>query len=144
MLFYHYETLDSRYVLPHSSDFGLPFILMAINLFMIQADFLLPASGEDILRCPWNQHLLSEIPIAFCLAVKKLNEKASLRYTWARYLPDRLPNSFLSPLSETLRLALTTAKALYSWIDSLEEARLLVHIPSKFLDRKGYPLMMPE
>ncbi|MCJ1379785.1 hypothetical protein MMC17_002888 [Xylographa soralifera] len=112
--------------------------------FMIQADFLLPASREDILRCPWNQHLLSGIPTAFCLAVKKLNEKVSLRYTWTRYLPDRLPHSFLSPLSDTLRLALTTAKVLYSWMDSLEEPRMLVHIPLKFLDRKGYPLMMPD
>ena len=111
---------------------------------MIQADFLLPASREDILRCPWNQHLLSGITTAFCLAVKKLNEKASLRYTWTRYLPDLLPHSFLSPLAHTLEEALTTAKVLYSWINSLEEPRLLAYISSRYLDRKGYPPMMPD
>ncbi|MCJ1402381.1 hypothetical protein MMC11_005601 [Xylographa trunciseda] len=112
--------------------------------FMIQADFLLPASREDILRCPWNLHLLSGIPTAFCLAIRKLNENVSLRYTWTHYLPDCLPNSFLSPLSDTLKQALTTAKVLYSWIDSLEEPRHLVHIPSKFLNREGIPLMRAE
>ncbi|MCJ1284832.1 hypothetical protein MMC26_004169 [Xylographa opegraphella] len=112
--------------------------------FMIQADFLLPASREDILRCPWNQNLLSGIPIAFCQAVKKLNEKPSLRYSWTRYLPDRLPHSFLSPLSDTLREALTDTKVLYSWTGSLEEPRLLVHIPPRFLNRKGSPIMISD
>ncbi|MCJ1475543.1 hypothetical protein MMC13_004206 [Lambiella insularis] len=97
-------------------------------------------SREYILRCPWNQHLLFGMNEAFHMAVQRLNEVPSLRYKWVRYLPDRLPVSFLSPLSVSLRKTLSSSRVLWSWNETVEEPRSLVYIPTQYLDRHGIPL----
>ncbi|KAH8691711.1 hypothetical protein GQ44DRAFT_636227 [Phaeosphaeriaceae sp. PMI808] len=59
-------------------DYGLKFIL--------QADFLLVASREDIDKSPWNEDLLAGVPKALLVAIEAFNE-TQLRYSWLPYVP---------------------------------------------------------
>ncbi|KAH8820670.1 hypothetical protein F5884DRAFT_745017 [Xylogone sp. PMI_703] len=57
--------------------------------FLLQADFLLIASREDIdSSSPWNAALLDGIPHALHSAIKEFND-GELRYSWLLYLPFR-------------------------------------------------------
>jgi hypothetical protein len=49
--------------------------------FLIQADFLLIASREEVDSSDWNRGLLQHIPNAFRRAVEAFNS-GDLRYTW--------------------------------------------------------------
>ncbi|MCJ1390350.1 hypothetical protein MMC18_003209 [Xylographa bjoerkii] len=109
--------------------------------FIVQTDFLLPATREDILRCPWNEHLLSSIPIAFLRAVDRLNNIETLRYTWIRYIPHKIPTSFLSSLPDRIKQRLKTSKVLWSWTEVKKEPQNLLHVPQQYLDRNGLPLL---
>ena len=70
---------------------------------MIQADFLLSASREEIdASSPWNKALLENIPEAFRQAVDDFNS-GDLRYTWIKFLQARSPFlDFFSSLDEAI------------------------------------------
>ncbi|KAL1708425.1 hypothetical protein EV121DRAFT_197087, partial [Schizophyllum commune] len=56
--------------------------------FIIQADFLTPASREDILEeKPWNITLRSGLLAAVLAAVERLKTREAMKFTWFRFLP---------------------------------------------------------
>lgn len=55
--------------------------------FLIQADFLLVASREDIDQsAEWNESFRNGISTCFLDSVRDFNQ-SGLAYTWVRYLP---------------------------------------------------------
>lgn len=55
--------------------------------FIIQADFILAASREDIEESnPWNDALVAAVRESFLASVRTFNESTILRYTWPQYL----------------------------------------------------------
>lgn len=109
---------------------------------MLQADFLLIASREDIdSSSAWNQKLLGVIPQAFVAGVRELI-KGNLRYTWMRFLPERphFSDLFERLESETLQhLSLEPiAESLAGHMALPTDLRML---PNMFCDTDRKPLV---
>ncbi|KAL9113802.1 MAG: hypothetical protein Q9187_007574, partial [Circinaria calcarea] len=130
---YPHEATQDTYAYLPIRDFGFKFI--------IQADFMLSASREDILSNDWNLSLLNGVVAAFCEALEKLNKIPTLRYTWIRYLPTKLPKSFLFPLENLLIQTLRDTPSLWSWAGTLVQPGALSYVPAQFLDRHKHPLI---
>ncbi|KAH7399670.1 hypothetical protein BKA66DRAFT_437202 [Pyrenochaeta sp. MPI-SDFR-AT-0127] len=113
--------------------------------FVIQADFLLVASREDVnVSSAWNRHLLAAIPEAFLQAVHTLN-KGELRYQWTRYLPDqRSFSSFFEQLNTNIIRVLSQANVIEAWSGVLAMPCKLKYIHSEFRDSKGEPLIQSK
>jgi hypothetical protein len=110
--------------------------------FLLQADFLLIASREDIdSSSAWNQRLLSVVPEAFVSGVGELI-KGDLRYTWMRYLPERphFSDLFERLESETLQLLSLEAvvESLAGHMTVPTELRML---PDLYCDTDRKPLV---
>jgi hypothetical protein len=101
--------------------------------FLIQADFLLIASREDIDDSSrWNHALRSELSTAFVNAMKEFNE-GPLRHAWMEYLPLRDPlDSFLKPFHLELKKKLASESILYSQAGDLVAPGALTYVPEEF------------
>lgn len=73
--------------------------------FLIQGDFLLNSSREDILRArPWNQRVRDSIAPAFIDALAGFRAHGGLSHTFYRYLPKKadISDTFFEPVAEQL------------------------------------------
>ncbi|KAF2679081.1 hypothetical protein K458DRAFT_408347 [Lentithecium fluviatile CBS 122367] len=113
--------------------------------FLMQADFLLIASREDIdVSSAWNRRLLVAIPEAILQAVHILI-KGNLRYSWMRYLPDRPPLSdFFEHLESEIRRTLSQAAIMESLAGQLVAPKNLKFVPAEFCDEQHLPLVLDE
>ncbi|KAF2852960.1 hypothetical protein T440DRAFT_466522 [Plenodomus tracheiphilus IPT5] len=110
--------------------------------FLIQADFLLIASREDInVSSAWNRYLLAAIPEAFLKAVHTFN-KGELRYQWTRYLPDHRPHSgFFEQLMANIVRTLSQSRVIESWSGVLSTPCTLKYLHGIYRDLAGDPLI---
>ncbi|KAG0645662.1 hypothetical protein D0Z07_8708 [Hyphodiscus hymeniophilus] len=129
-------------------DYGFEasFSLMANHAqlqFLIQADFLLIASREDIDdSSQWNHALRSALSDAFVDTMRNFNNDEKLRYLWPRYLPIREPlQSFLKPFHLEVRRKLASQKILFSHSGDLAPPKSLTYVPEIFTFN-GAPLTM--
>jgi len=77
--------------------------------FIIQADFLMPPSREDIYgEKPWNTWLRDNIAPVFVTAVEQLKQDESLKKTYYDCIPlsDEITDPFFRPLVEQIHTAL--------------------------------------
>jgi hypothetical protein len=110
---------------------------------LIQADFLLIASREDVDNSSkWNQVLRDAFVDAFLESVRWFNS-GSLRYTWPRFLPAKQTVSdFFSPLKSSILERLASEPTLEAWSEKLLPASKLIYIPQKYMDNDGIPLTL--
>ncbi|KAL4949538.1 hypothetical protein BDW69DRAFT_188227 [Aspergillus filifer] len=64
----------------------LPLRGVGLN-FLVQADFVTLDNREDLASCPWNDHLLGNLPHVFYAALKELCHKSDFETVWPRFLP---------------------------------------------------------
>lgn len=109
---------------------------------MLQADFLLIASREDIdSSSSWNAALLQHIPDAFYRAVQQFN-KGDLRYSWLPYLPQRpYVGDFFANLEDDIIQLLAKEPILESCEGILTPPNKLIYVPQKFTDAQDKPLI---
>lgn len=112
---------------------------------MIQADFLLLASREDIdSSSSWNQELLRNIPNAFRQAVNDFNS-GDLRYTWIKFLQTRSPlTDFFSSLEAAIIQALTECPIIESQSGEFMPPSKLRMVPETMHGDNGKPLIPTE
>ena len=73
-------------------------VLMTLQ-FLIQSDFIVQASREDVFHSDWNSAILSGVAEAFRDAVLDFCDHISLQYDWPLYLPDtNISDSFWAKL----------------------------------------------
>jgi hypothetical protein len=101
--------------------------------FLIQADFLLIASREDIDdSSAWNHAIRRELSTAFINAMSEFN-KGPLRYLWPRYLPVREPlQSFLKPFHLDILEKLRSHPILLSQAGTFVAPKDLTYVPEEF------------
>lgn len=112
---------------------------------MIQADFLLIASREDIdSSSSWNQELLRNIPNAFLQAVNDFNS-GDLRYTWIKFLQKRSPlPDFFSSLEAAIIQELADSPIIESQSGELMAPSKLRMVPVTMLGDHEQPFIPTE
>lgn len=112
---------------------------------MLQADFLLIASREDIdSSSAWNQALLEAVPSAFLKAILEFTD-GDLRYTWMRYLPSRNHFSdFFEKLEPEILRLLSETPILENFAGILTTPSKLRSVPVHFTDENGIPLIITK
>jgi hypothetical protein len=112
---------------------------------LIQADFLLIASREDIdSSSQWNQELLRNIPNAFRQAVTDFNS-GDLRYTWIKFLQKRSPlPDFFSSLEAAIIQALADSPIIESQSGELMAPSKLRMVPVTMLGDDEQPFIPTE
>lgn len=110
---------------------------------MLQADFVLIASREDINSSShWNEKLLSIIPKVFHGAVKEFN-KTDFRYSWLPYLPARpAVADFFQHLEGDILNLLSKSPILESFSGELTAPRDLIYVPERLSDENNVPLIL--
>ncbi|KAI7192285.1 hypothetical protein KC363_g3397 [Hortaea werneckii] len=105
--------------------------------FVLQGDFMLSASREDILMGnDWNLELVHAALELFCSAVTIFNDRDLLKFTWLRYVKPRgnaagtIFDSFLENLIRRLR----ESRILLSQGSTLEAPSQLEIVPAHFAD----------
>lgn len=113
--------------------------------FLLQSDFILTASREDIDRSSvWNQALHDSVPAALLKAISSFNE-GKLRYSWLRYLPIRPPIIDFFEQLETITLQLLSREPILECASGkLTVPCRLTYVPDMFLDEDGMPLTLCE
>ncbi|KAF2396452.1 hypothetical protein EJ06DRAFT_240603 [Trichodelitschia bisporula] len=113
--------------------------------FLLQADFLLIASREDInSSADWNQALLQMVPLALHDAIKEFNS-GNMRYSWLPYLPLRpYVGDFFKGLEDHTLDVLQTSAILESFDNRLMIPGSLIYVPAKFADTDGKPLILTK
>src|SRR5882762_8224145 len=111
--------------------------------FIIQADFLTSTSREDILSdLPWNMALRDAISTAFLDAVKKFSTRPNLKFTWFRYIPRNIHDSFLGPVENAIISKLSLRPILCSADGTYRPPHKFI-IAGSFCDADGEPFI-PE
>jgi hypothetical protein len=112
---------------------------------LIQADFLLSASREEIdASSLWNRALLENIPEAFRQAVNDFN-CGDLRYTWIKSLQARSPFvDFFSSLEESTLQVLSASPIIESQSGELMVPSNLRTVPISMLGDDGQPIVPTE
>ncbi|KAF2177739.1 hypothetical protein K469DRAFT_676716 [Zopfia rhizophila CBS 207.26] len=111
--------------------------------FLLQADFILIASREDIdSSSRWNNNLLSLIPSVFHGAIREFN-KGDFRYSWLPYLPARpsVADFFQHLEKETMKI-LSKSPILESFAGVLTPPCELVYVPERLSDENLVPLIL--
>ncbi|KAM3070465.1 hypothetical protein ACMFMG_010288 [Clarireedia jacksonii] len=126
----------------------LPVSTVSLN-FLIQADFILQASREEIMfDSTWNRAILEHIADTFCSAILNFCERkrSRLRLQWVKYLPvGRAVRShpFWKSLSSEIIQQLSTKAILLLYDTSeLRTPETLRILPSAYLDKSGSPLFI--
>ena len=81
--------------LPVRSDTGFP--------FLINADFILPSSREDILDVPWNHWLMGCVSDVFIEAFEKWLDAETYRTMIFGFIPLEANNDFLKPVVDSIQ-----------------------------------------
>lgn len=74
--------------------------------FIIQADFLLPSSREDVLKndspTSWNRWIRDNISDIFADAVEFFKSDSGLKFTWYDYIPDpdEIDDPYFQPVAD--------------------------------------------
>jgi len=111
--------------------------------FLLQGDFLLIASREDVNNSSaWNKKLRDSFADAFLKSAKHFNT-GPLRYVWPRFVPEiSSVSDFFSPLKEAVINKLSDEPVLESWGGAEVRPTELVYIPEEFRDESGIPLTL--
>ncbi|KAI3318140.1 hypothetical protein HD806DRAFT_549483 [Xylariaceae sp. AK1471] len=120
-------------------DYGLKFLL--------QGDFLLAASREDIEgTLPWNIRLRDAVAEAFILSIHHFN-KGRMKYIWPYYLPSTLTAAyaFFEPAVVTILTQLREIYVLESCAGIMAKPYSLKHVPlDQFADGDGIPFTLGQ
>jgi hypothetical protein len=92
---------------------------------------------------PWNASLREGLLDAFLKAVEEFKQRASLEYTWIQFVPDRVDDSFFSPLESLIKQKLRTSPIFRSTDNIYRLPTEVFTLPSKFRDTEDNPLI-PE
>ncbi|KIW93628.1 uncharacterized protein Z519_06233 [Cladophialophora bantiana CBS 173.52] len=109
--------------------------------FLLQGDFLLSASREDVLSdSPWNRALRREFVGAF-VAVTSAYSHGQLCYIWPRFIPFNLTQQhFFEPARREIIKTLSRQPVLKSRSQELMMPSSLTYVPLDFCDRDGVPM----
>ena len=109
--------------------------------FLLQADFLLIASREDVdASSEWNRALRNSA-IDALIEVAKWFNTGSMKYMWPRYFPGKANVSgFFEAFKESLLKRIASEKVLESADGQFMAPSSLISCPSKFCDKDGRPL----
>ncbi|KAI9925744.1 hypothetical protein MW887_005550 [Aspergillus wentii] len=113
-------------------DYGLPFLL--------QADFLLSSSREDIESCKWNDALCEGLVDTFLAAVDGFTD--ALKYTWLRYLPLGQVSDSFKPHTDRIVHALADRPVLEAFDGSFYKPSSLKRVPERFMDGNNTPFTL--
>ncbi|KAL2688953.1 hypothetical protein Neosp_003003 [[Neocosmospora] mangrovei] len=113
--------------------------------FLLQADFLLIASREDIdSSSAWNTYLYNAVPAAVLKAVQLL-QQTELRYSWPQYLTSR---GTMADFFETLETKITTLLSESPVLESMTGDMVIPHmlsiITEDYMDNSGLPLTLSD
>ncbi|KAI7102807.1 hypothetical protein KC340_g3670 [Hortaea werneckii] len=110
--------------------------------FVLQGDFMLSASREDILMGnDWNSELVRAALELFCSAVTVFNERDLLKFTWLRYAKPRgnAAGTIFDGFLENLIRRLRDSHILLSQGNTLEAPSQLEIVPDYFADDGSPP-----
>ncbi|KAI7499543.1 hypothetical protein KC367_g4397 [Hortaea werneckii] len=110
--------------------------------FVLQGDFMLSASREDILMAnDWNIELVRAALELFCSAVTVFNERDLLKFTWLRYAKPRgnAAGTIFDGFLENLICRLRDSRILLSQSNTLEAPTHLEIVPDHFADDGSPP-----
>ncbi|KIW74370.1 hypothetical protein Z517_12310 [Fonsecaea pedrosoi CBS 271.37] len=109
--------------------------------FLLQGDFLLSASREDVLSdSAWNKALRSQFAKAF-VAVTRAYSHGQLCYIWPRFIPFKMTQyHFFEPARREICQALSRQPVLKSRAQELMMPSALTYVPVDFCDRQGVPM----
>ncbi|RMY97100.1 hypothetical protein D0864_04916 [Hortaea werneckii] len=110
--------------------------------FVLQGDFMLSASREDILMASdWNSELVRAALELFCSAVTVFNERDLLKFTWLRYAKPRgnAAGTIFDGFLENLIRRLRDSHILLSQSNTLEAPSQLEIVPNQFVDDGSPP-----
>ncbi|KIW22318.1 uncharacterized protein PV07_12215 [Cladophialophora immunda] len=109
--------------------------------FLLQGDFLLSASREDVLTdSPWNWALRREFIKAF-VAVTRAYSHGQLCYIWPRFIPFKMTQRhFFEPARREIIETLSRQPVLKSRAQELMMPSSLTYVPLDFCDRQGVPM----
>jgi hypothetical protein len=75
--------------------------------FVVQGDFILTSSREDIVNCPWNLWLRDQVAPLFVAAVESFKEaQGGLRTTFLSFVPEQKPAGVFGPVSDRILASL--------------------------------------
>ncbi|RMZ01468.1 hypothetical protein D0862_06361 [Hortaea werneckii] len=113
--------------------------------FVLQGDFMLSASREDILMGnDWNNELVRAALELFCSAVTVFNERDLLKFTWLRYAKPRAnaASTIFDGFLENLTRRLRDSRILLSQGNTLEAPSQLEIVPDHFADGGSPPKLL--
>ncbi|KAF2129618.1 hypothetical protein P153DRAFT_431538 [Dothidotthia symphoricarpi CBS 119687] len=140
------ETLSQPQLVPQNVYAFLPIRKYGLK-FLLQGDFLLTASREDIeSTLLWNRTIRDAVAEAFLISVHQFN-KGDMKYVWPWYLPNPPTNtvSFFDPAIESILEQLKDLPVLESSAGTMEKASRLKYVPiDSFVDEEGNPFTLSE
>ena len=75
--------------------------------FVVQGDFILTSSREDIVNCPWNLWLRDQVAPLFVAAVELFKEsQGGLRTTFLSFVSEQKPAGVFGPVSDRILASL--------------------------------------
>jgi hypothetical protein len=109
--------------------------------FLLQADFLLIASREDVDdSSEWNRALRDSFVDALVEAARWFNTRP-LKYTWSRFLPGKaIISGFFAPLKYAILKRFAQEQLLENCTGRLVAASTLTYYPEQYCDPEGQPL----
>ena len=123
-----HETPGGEYVLAY-----LPVVQLPQLPFVIQADFVLPASRQAVSDNPWNKALRDSIASLFADAIGDLaTECGQLSFRWLAYIPVQQMSGFWQPLQGLITKYLGPLKVFHSICGGLYTANEVRIVPSDF------------
>jgi len=116
-------------------------VCLSKEQFLLQADFLLVASREDVnASLDWNRALRTSA-IDALIEVAKWFNTGSMKYTWPRYFPGKgNVSGFFEAFKESLLKRIVYEKVLESVDGQFVAPSWLMWCPSQFCDKDGRPL----
>ncbi|KAH7337370.1 hypothetical protein BKA66DRAFT_448585 [Pyrenochaeta sp. MPI-SDFR-AT-0127] len=112
--------------------------------FLVQADFLLTASREDVeSTLPWNRTIRNALAEAFLQSMHHFNH-GQPKYIWPYYLPSRstAQSSFFEPAIASILTQLRESPVLESCAGTMAKASSLTHVPSDLCSEDGVPFAL--
>ncbi|UPX11197.1 uncharacterized protein EKO05_0001817 [Ascochyta rabiei] len=111
--------------------------------FLIQADFILTASREDIeSTLPWNVSIRDALSEAFVSSMLHFNQGA-LKYVWPFYLPSLSTaiSGFFEPAIKMILSRVEESPLIESCVGNMVRPSTLAHVPAEFCtDGRPYTL----
>lgn len=119
--------------------------LIVVLQFVIQADFLTASNREDILTDrEWNRVIRDAIPAAFLDAVSDLQQRPTLLFTWLRYIPLHIVDSFFNPVHASLISLLKQSHIIVCQDGKSRQPSEVLILPSKYQDSADDTPLIPS